>query len=130
MREILFKGKVRYNGTYFSVNDWVYGSLIIRNKRVFIYVNKEDNFGNIIRVIEVEVIPETVGQFTGLKDKNKNRIFEGDATNVGEYVVFEDGIFGTTYTGNQQGISRLSQKRCEHLEIIGNIHDNPELLNK
>lgn len=114
MREILFRGKRIDSG------NWVFGYYLMKSERHIIW-----DMGNILIH---EVSKENIGQFTGLTDKNGVKIFEGDVTGLGEIVVFEDGIFGTTYIDNRQGVSRLTSKRCQHIEIIGNIYDNPELL--
>jgi uncharacterized phage protein (TIGR01671 family) len=70
----------------------------------------------------------TVDQYTGLKDKNGKEIHEGDILSENIIVIFNDGCFKTTYDGDSQNGSVLGAKRCEHIEIIGNIHENPELL--
>lgn len=114
-REIKFRGKRIDNET------WKYGSLVILNGRYFIF-NDE---------CRVEVVPSTVGQYTGLKDKNGREIYEGD--------IFQAGYFGGTdvviwdnknarYIGiSPQGcISYVGREPA--VEVLGNIHDTPELL--
>ncbi len=139
MREILFRGK-RNNG------DWVFGNLFIPDKKD---APTEICIGtNVIR-ITYEVIPETVGQYTGLTDKNGKKIFEGDLAKPFDddcdkmVVEFHDGsfvlcIYGYLgYLGENGHIEdgNYGVFECEPLinyrgsiEIIGNIHDNPELL--
>ena len=117
-REVLFRGKRVDNG------EWVYGDLVQwkSRDRSAIIPQEGDEW---CTPDDFEIIPETVGQFTGLTDKNGTKIFEGDKTKNGETVVFYDGIFGTTYDGNTQGVYGLSEKRCKYIEITSNIHDNP-----
>ena len=84
------------------------------------------------------VIPETVGRYTSLTDKNGKMIFEGDRVRVlmhkvGEtpnymtgFVEWINGAFSVTWDDTQFG--RHFVGYLENIEIIGNIHDNPELL--
>ena len=134
MREILFRGKQIDNG------EWVEGNLFVSDTdgRTHILI------GNRIITIEWEVGPSTVGQFTGLTDKNGKRIFEGDIVrfaerwiggedvSIVEQVVFDEGGFCTNryFLNNwlRNGIYGIT--KLEGIEVIGNIHDNPELLEK
>lgn len=130
MREILFRGKTK-NG------EWVYGSFINS-------VVKGSSFGYIAgnNVVEpVQVMRETVGQYTGLTDKNGEKIFEGDIVYIKFHeptskvtgkkpiytIVFEKGCFSLFRKTNRIIVFdlRVWYKECE---VIGNIHDNPELL--
>jgi len=143
MREILFRGKRVEDG------EWVEGNLIIdESGRNYIgtyiaecsdgkYQIAARGFGKTInRFVGIGFImvdPETVGQYTGLKDKNGNMIFEGDIVDIlteneeigvigwydGCFEVAADG-FVVNFNANINGTD---------VEIIGNIYDNPELLN-
>lgn len=138
MREIIFRGKRIDNG------EWVYGGSIIHfNKEcgedrnlVFMpqYSEKcictHDENDNIVAWDETcfyKIDPDTVGQFTGLHDKNGKRIFEGDI------LKWDEHVWGCPY--NEPVVwdyGRLSLREndwSEFCEIIGNKWDNPELLN-
>ena len=124
MRDIEFRGKRTDNGK------WVYGNLVRGCDEKYAYIVE---FGNkeICRNY-VDVNPETVGQYTGLKDKNGTKIFEGD---IGRR---RDDIFLIDWSEEKAAFVMIFYDYiCEILyleemwddaEVIGNIHDNPELL--
>lgn len=144
MRDILFRGKRVDNG------EWVCGSLdIIPDGRVEIGVkciappDCDPMWQKIL--ITHEVIPETVGQYTGLTDKNGVKIFEGDivesraSENKEDWkkwtVLFQDGSFcfereipKKRKHKYEQNLLCVDEIELYGLTIIGNIHDNSELL--
>lgn len=132
MREILFRGKRVDNG------EWVYGDLSQIQCRVYIsqFVlddTFQDGAENKHLYKHIWVLPETVGQFTGLKDKNGNKIFEGDIirwTTSTYYPImivdFINGVFCIKNKGNH--IRSPLYHFCPLVEVIGNVIDNPELL--
>jgi uncharacterized phage protein (TIGR01671 family) len=135
MREILFRGKRIDNG------EWVYGSLILwKCGDAEICVSSTEEREEQSKVI---VHPETVSQYTGLTDKNGKKIFEGDIVaqnwydhdepsddSFGEVVFCEYDCSFSVMDIQKDGIAPLG--RCHayrwEAEVIGNIHDNPELL--
>lgn len=127
MREILFRGKRTDNG------EWVFGDLVHFPDRTKIDTHKN---GQPWRGYDVD--PDTVGQFTGLTDKNGKRIFEGDIVSVKigglkrKGVVFYEDIatrFGLAI-GTEKNFSFLGRQMAKtyEAEVIGNIHDNTELM--
>ena len=128
MREILFRGK-DLSGVL--NRSWIFGSLDTTEKEhpSIIYL---DRFGNRCRI---SVEPKTVGQYTGLTDKNGKKIFEGDIVErlwLGEkhiYRIYYDNdiasFIGTDIYSER--FTTFDYDACE-FEVIGNIYDNPELL--
>lgn len=136
MREIEFRGKT-------AKGEWLNGYYAkFRNYKNEVYsaiIPKEEGTGEAYMEDLHSVIPETVGQYTGLTDKNGKKIFEGDIVRFTDKYTGGKGIaeivfeaFKWKYSGSYYGgnpivwlcIDDLSVK----FEVIGNIHDNPELL--
>lgn len=121
MREILFRGKRKDNG------EWVYGYLYITHKGEYEIGAYNKKFG-IERVTHI-VIPKTVGQYTGLTNKNGKKIFEGDelkCLSSNPIGVCECRTVVVNDITDYQTMGYLDF--CNEIEVIGNIHDNPDLL--
>jgi uncharacterized phage protein (TIGR01671 family) len=133
MREHLYRGKTIEDG------EWALGSLMIlemenekgKQYRAFYIVEEKDNF----RVYKNEVVPETVGQFIGLLDIDEKKIFEGDILqgdyNIKALIIWADqGWHPRLYYDGQfeDGYSHIEEITKLKMKLIGNIHDNYELL--
>lgn len=128
MREILFRGKDKITGEW-VVSDGIYQNINLMSKITTVQLDS-GCYG------WVSVDPETMGQFTGLYDKNGKRIFEGDIVKYGDNilpVVFEQrngtAYFGLVYS-NIETLPFGHYQDLLQIEVIGNIHDNPELLDE
>ena len=127
MRTIKFRGKT-------TKGAWLYGDLEHRvddgTKMTYIFDDVLSQGG--------AVLPETVGQFTGLKDKNDNEIYEGDILQINgsaklEVQFLHGGfgyclMFGDVLFGGNSSFSFNPFDKDESFEVIGNIHDNEDLM--
>ena len=136
MREILFRGKGPIDG------GWKYGYYTGEVcKTPFSPTTKQDNIIQLGSNLWCEVVPDTVGQFTGLTDKNGTKIFEGD---IVEYeaggklrigrVFFSDFRASFSVTAGKNGSFRINNDLFNYIQngnsvtVIGNIYDTPELI--
>lgn len=139
MREIKFRGKRTDNG------EWVEGLFFKEYstffKKFLFIIQHLNKFG--IPIANYEILPETVGEYTGLTDKNGTEIFEGDIVKRvftlwhGETKKTRETQIGVVVYSNRD-CSFQVEKKCnlrkpwdgDTIEVIGNIHDNPELLER
>lgn len=147
MREILFRAKAinRIEGREYRTNykngDWVYGLITKMYDKCFEKLPAE--MRNTSGVSGIEVDYKTIGQYTGLKDDNGTKIFEGDILKVKsvdidyEYITkvycycntLCVDVVGEDYDSTAIGFANdIWDTDCAKVEIIGNIYDNPELL--
>lgn len=118
MREILFRGIAKSHGTF------EFGDLITSMGKTYIgntVGNHPDNW--------CEVIPETVGQFTGLTDKNGVKIFEGDVIESEKLKPSKVEFYNCSFMFWEMTLEDYEMIYLyDEIEVIGNIHENPELL--
>ena len=131
----LYRGKRLDNG------EWVKGYFVKSKyyeggETYFIidFDNKYDDYDSFSLLYPID--PSTVGEYTGLTDKNSNRIFEGDVVSglflyalpINGVCVFKDGAFGLEWKrGGAKEFTPFTSMCNVQYEVVGNIHDNPEL---
>lgn len=131
MREIKFRGK------RIDTEEWLFGGLVVTNDKHYgitlaTKYDEKESFQKIDCIIR-EVIPETIGQFTGMRDKNGKEIYEGDIVkndidDVGLVIFSSCGEWCVDWGADD--IFNFFGEVKEGLYVIGNIHDNPELLQR
>lgn len=119
MRQIIFRGKRVDNG------EWVYGYLVSKK---YILQEYRVEYGYILPYNRFEVIPETVGQYTGINDIDDCKIFEKDIVTDKDGEIFlimfsKNGYFVAINDDYWEFVNDLDE-----IKVIGNIHDNGELL--
>jgi uncharacterized phage protein (TIGR01671 family) len=129
MREIKFRGR-GIGGSYKGV--WCYGDMshgsLGHNGMCTIWLEEKHYLSGI------EVSRETIGQYTGLKDKDGREVYEGDLfslNGIAIKVVYEPdgGRFCLRMADDENWMLSLDKAFCSQYQVVGNVHDNPELLN-
>ena len=139
MREILFRGQTRRYGEKVKMNgekvpsNWVYGG-VCQGKGDFSIIYGSMDMGLEQPTEKRVVYTDTIGQYTGLTDKNGTKIFEGDIVNFKTINyhfkncrIKYQSCYARYCAIDNKGYEYPMDKTFEY-EVIGNIHDNPELL--
>lgn len=141
MREIRFRGKREFTGEWVEGNRLGCGLIVPMNQIVYVNTASDCIVSENLRAFGV--LEETVGQYTGLKDKNGKWIFEGDILRIeeelwsnGEVVAIREYVCEVFFDKRDARFSGKGTRHREWLynwgakyrEVIGNIYENPELL--
>lgn len=131
-RQVKTLREIKFRGISTDEKVWIYGNLLISQ-------NPRHNFETLIIPQEkcnsyMAIIPSTVGQYTGLKDRQGVEIYEGDVLDYdngigikGIVKWYKDG-FAIRILGAGDASNKSLYQSTEDIEVIGNIHENPELL--
>ena len=148
MRQIKFRGKCQRGYDYSDGDGWIYGSLlqkdkvyaIVKTEDIDLSPNTDDGYSFVEDFGCIPVLPDTVSQFTGLVDRNGKEIYEEDIiedkNGIGVIMWFQTAWGVASYAHGYNGVksyTAVDSFYCNEVKewaVIGNIHDNPELLNE
>lgn len=122
---------IKFRGKRLDNKKWEYGDLVHDNRGCcYVFPLLAGTFG-----IEYKVDPDTVGQFSTLRDKNGKEIYAGDILKAGEgkdllEVRFVRGVFAFLWNGDLDNEFPCNAPTQEWATVVGNIHDNPEMMKR
>lgn len=127
MRQIKFRGKRRYG------SKWIEGVLLTDNKTVYDILYPEVQSDGKLKFRRFEVDPDTIGQFTGLVDRNGKEIYENDIVSFHRkrrsfLVMWNDDL--CVYQFSDGSLINSDDNYSAIIFVVGNAFDNPELLNE
>jgi uncharacterized phage protein (TIGR01671 family) len=141
MREIKFRAKIKYNGNHRFSGDWVIGYYWYSEITEKHYIKESEDVDDLgtYEHSDFEIDVDTLGQCTGLKDKNDNEIYEGDIIHClggeehhccREYNFTGELIYsyGSFNLKDKKNVHYYLFEHVDEIYTIGNIHENPELL--
>jgi len=130
--------EIKFRGQRIDTKEWVEGLVLTNKLGTYIVTEKNPHECTQYGYIEIDeyyrVNPETVGQYTGLNDKNGKEIYEGDIVQGKQKVLYNIKYHNNAYCitadimSTRSKFENLWNLYSDDIEAIGNIHDNPELI--